>query len=157
MPLYVTGLPGSGKSAVGEILKGDFGYDVIDFDDLISVELQKGFNRVLRDNGFVELQHVEGRLLKRFKKFDKKIVVCLGVVSNISLFEGKIVYIKISKDKFIQRIKKVSQKIKDMEKIYENVHKVFSQHADLVISSENKTKFEIARIIDDFYRREFNK
>ncbi|MBO8160724.1 MAG: shikimate kinase [Thermosipho sp. (in: Bacteria)] len=156
MPFYIVGLPGSGKSAVGRILKEDFGYDVIDLDDVLNVELNKGFNKILQDNGFTILRALEGKILKRFRKYDDKFIITLGTLGNLELFSGKIIYIKIPKNKYIQRINKISKKVKYINEIYEEVHTTFSQKADLVISSENKTKFEIAKIIDDFYRKNRN-
>lgn len=153
MLFYIVGLPGSGKSAVGKILKEDFGYDVIDLDDILKVEHKKNFNRILRDNGFSAIRAFEGKILKRFRKYSDKFIVTLGTLSNLELFNGKIIYIKIPKEKYLQRIGKISKKIKLARDIYESVHNTFSQRADLVISSENKTKFEIAKIIDDFYRK----
>lgn len=153
---YIVGLPGSGKSAVGKILKEDFGYEVIDLDDILKVEYKKSFSRILRDNGFSVVKALEGKILKRFKKYNNKIVVTLGTLANLELFNGKIIYIKTPKEKYLQRIGKISKKIKFVEEVYESVHNTFSQKADLVISLENKTKFEIAKIIDDFYRKNRN-
>ncbi|SHH43982.1 shikimate kinase [Thermosipho atlanticus] len=156
MSIYIVGLPGSGKSAVGKILKEDFGYDVVDLDDVLKVEYKKGFNKILLDNGFNTLRTLEGKILKRFKKYNDKFIVTLGVLANLELFNGKIVYIKIPKEKYIQRINKISKKVKRINEVYEEIHNTFSQKADLVISSENKTKFEISKIIDDFYRKNRN-
>lgn len=153
---YIVGLPGSGKSAVGKILKEDFGYEVNDLDDILKVEYKKSFSRILKDNGFSVVKALEGKILKRFKKYNNKIVVTLGTLANLELFNGKIIYIKTPKEKYLQRIGKISKKIKFVEEVYESVHNTFSQKADLVISLENKTKFEIAKIIDDFYRKNRN-
>ncbi|ABR30297.1 shikimate kinase [Thermosipho melanesiensis] len=157
MSLYILGLPGSGKSAVGKILKEDFGYEIVDFDEILSLETGKSFNGILLSNGFAVLRNLEGRFLKRFKKFDDKIIVTLGLVTDKKLYSGKIVYIKVPKEKFVKRIHKVSKKFRDLDKIYENFHAIFSQNSDLVISSENKTKFDVAKIIDNFYRKNFKK
>ena len=157
MPLYIVGLPGSGKSAVGRILKDDFGYEVIDFDDVLQVEKGKKFNDVLKNNGFQTIKSIEGKLLKRFKKFEDKILVTLGTISNLNLYNGKIVYLKVPKEKFEKRIKKVNKNIKNLDSIFEEYHSTFSQKADLVISIENKTKFDVSKIIDDFYRKNLKK
>lgn len=159
MPLYIVGLPGSGKSAVGRILKEDFGYDVVDFDEILKIETGKSFNDIIRNNGLQTIKSLEGKFLKRFKKFEEKIVVTLGTISNLELFNGKIIYIKIPKEKFVKRLKKINKKYSDKELdiIFEEMHSIFSQKADLVISSENKTKFDISKIIDDFYRKNLKK
>jgi len=153
---YIVGLPGSGKTAVGKILKEDFGYEVIDLDDILKVEFKKSFSRILRDNGFSAIRAFEGKILKRFRKYNDKIVVTLGTLANLELFNGKIIYIKTPKERYLQRIGKISKKLRFAEEVYESVHNTFSQKADLVISPENKTKFEIAKIIDDFYRKNRN-
>ncbi|ANQ53461.1 shikimate kinase [Thermosipho sp. 1063] len=157
MPLYIIGLPGSGKSAVGKILKEDFGYDIIDFDEILNLETGKRFNAILLSNGFVTLENLERKFLKRFKRFDEKIIVTLGLIAEKDRYKGKVVYIKVPKEKFIRRIKMVSEKFQNLDDLYEKFHFTFSKDADLVISSENKTKFDIAKIIDDFYRKSFRK
>jgi len=66
-----------------------------------------------------------------------------------------IAYLKIPKERFYEKIKKYMRP-EIAEKHYNEFHRYYSDHSQLVISSEHKMKFEISRIIADFIKKNFD-
>ncbi len=150
MKVLLVGLFGSDKSTIAKILREDFGRNVIELNKILEVEKKKGVYELLHHNGAGELEKVECAIINRFKKFEDFILVTNGFCQKIP--ENFIViYVKASKESFRNRVRRYL-KPKAVDEIYEKVHKFFSHNSQLVISEENKMKFEIANIIDAFLR-----
>ncbi|HOS52497.1 MAG TPA: shikimate kinase [Fervidobacterium sp.] len=154
--MYITGLPGSGKSLVAKMLKEDFGYNVIEIDRILEIETGKDFYMLLTTYGIKEVGKMEKKIVDRFAKNCDKIIIGCGATVGYSNDNFMIAYLKIPKERFYEKIKKY-MKPEIAEKHYNEFHRYYSDHSQLVISSEHKMKFEISRIIADFIKKNFDR
>ncbi|WP_448375237.1 shikimate kinase [Fervidobacterium sp.] len=152
MNLFVTGLPGSGKSHIAKILKDDFGYKVIEVENILEIETGKDLYTLIQSNGFKQVAKIERKIVDRFAKSCDRIVIGCGVLYEHAFQNYMIIYIKIPKQNFINRVRKYAN-LKVLEEHYFKFHRQYSNQAALVISGEHKTKYEIAMIISDFFRK----
>ncbi len=148
--VLLVGLFGSDKSTIAKILREDFGRNVIELNKIVEVEKNKGVYELLYHNGPGELEKVECSIINRFRKFDDFILVTNGFCKKIP-DDFVVIYVKTTKEAFKNRVRKYLNP-KVVDEIYEKIHKFFSHNSQLVISEENKIKFEIANIIDAFVR-----
>lgn len=148
----MVGLPGSGKDTIVKILSEDFGFNVIRIEDIFKIETKKDICDLVKNNGFQSVGKMERRILNRFEKTRGKIIIGCGITTDFSSNNFLIIYLKCSKDKFIEKFKKCGSR-NSLENHYDTFHKYYSSQADLVISTEHKMKFEIAAIINDFYKK----
>ena len=153
--MYITGLPGSGKSLVAKMLKEDFGYNVIEIDRILEIETGKDFYTLLTTYGIKEVGKMEKRIVDRFAKNCDKIIIGCGAAVGYSNDNFMIAYLKIPKERFYEKIKKYMRP-EMAEKYYNEFHRYYSDHSQLVISSEHKMKFDISRIIADFIKKNFD-
>lgn len=155
--LFIVGLPGSGKSSVLKILSEDFGYAVIDIDELVELETNMKPEEIVKNNGLEALKKIEKRILKRLKNIERYIIATVGLSQNIpDSFD--VIYLKNPKSKSISKMItkfqfKDEKRKRKLLALYDEFHSYFSRNSSLVISVEGKNRFEIAKIIDDFIRK----
>lgn len=107
---------------------------------------------LVKYNGIEKIAKMEQKIIDRFEKFSGKIIYSCGIIEMVESKNFLIVYIKMPKEKFIEKFKKCASS-KSIEEHYIRFHKYFSSHSDLVISTEYKMKFEICSIINDFFKK----
>ena len=155
--LFIVGLPSSGKSSVLKILSEDFGYAVIDIDELVELETGMKPEEVVKNNGLEALKKIEKRILKRLKNVEGYIIATVGLSQDIpDSFD--VIYLKHPKSKAISKMItkfqfKDEKRKRKLLALYDEFHSYFSRNSSLVISIEGKNRFEIAKIIDDFIRK----
>lgn len=159
------GLPGIGKSGILRILSEDFGYPTVDFDELIEIESGKKPWQIIKDNGLNYYKSIERKVLKRINNI-RGYIVTVGSVENVGDFieryrkKGKILYLKTSYKGFAERWTKRTQRFRmkekpnkrDMKRMYNSFQDMMNGKTDFVIFIDNKSQFEVARIIDDFVK-----
>ncbi|HOQ40287.1 MAG TPA: shikimate kinase [Fervidobacterium sp.] len=150
----MTGLPGSGKSLIAKMLKEDFGFNIIEIEKILEIETGKDFYTLLSTYGIKEVGKMERRIVDRFEKSCDKIIVGCGAAVGYSNQGFLLIYLKIPRERFYEKIKKYIKR-EAAEKHYVEFHKYYSNHSQLVISTEHKMKFEISRIIADFIKKTF--
>ena len=155
--LFIVGLPGSGKSSVLKILSEDFGYTVIDVDELVELEAGMKPEEVVRNNGLEALKKIERRILRRLKNVEGYIIATIGLSQDIP-DSSDVVYLKHPRSKSISKMTikfqfKNEKRKKRLLALYDEFYSHFSKNSSLVISVEGKNRFEIAKIIDDFIRK----
>ncbi|MDI3472782.1 MAG: shikimate kinase [Thermotogaceae bacterium] len=166
---FILGFFGVGKTSVLRILKEDFGYPTIDSDELIELESGKNVRRVFIDNGISGLRSIESRVLKRLLKVKGYII---SVAANSGLSEellnnikknGKIIYLKTDLRNAISRntkrkpvifstIKNEKELVSKIKEEYIARNEILNKYSDITIYTGNKSRFEIAKIIDDYIR-----
>lgn len=162
---YIVGLPGIGKSGILKILSEDFGYPTVDFDELVEIESGKKPWQIIRDNGLNYYKVVERKVLKRISNI-RGYIVTVGSVENVGDFieeykkKGRVLYLKTSYrgflERWLRRIQRFKMKEKpnrkDVKRMYNTFQDVINGRTDFVIFIDNKSQFEIARIIDDYVK-----
>ncbi|HEW92610.1 MAG TPA: hypothetical protein ENF81_08725 [Thermotogaceae bacterium] len=166
---FLLGFFGVGKTSVLRILRDDFGYPTIDSDELIELESGKSIRKVFMDNGIVGLKSIENRILKRLTKIKGYVI---SVAANSGLNEelvelmkqnGKIIYLKTDLKSAVNRnikrkpvifsmIKQDEELVTRIKKEYMARNDILNRYSDITIYTGNKSRFEIAKIIDDYIR-----
>jgi len=166
---FILGFFGVGKTSVLRILKDDFGYPTIDSDELIELESDKKIRKIFLDNGIAGLRNIERKVLKRLLKI-RGYVISIGANSGLDedLVEkmkrnGKIIYLKTALKNAINRnikrkpvifsfIKQEGELVAKIKEEYISRNEILNRYSDLTIYTGNKSRFEIAKIIDDYIR-----
>ncbi len=77
MNVYLSGLIGSGKTAIGERLAARFGRPFYDLDREMDRELGRSFHELVREEGWLAFREREYVLCRRFARMED-VVVALG-------------------------------------------------------------------------------
>ncbi len=77
MNIYLSGLIGSGKTAIGERLASRLGRLFVDLDREMDRELGRSFHELVREEGWLAFREREYALCRRFAAM-KRVVVALG-------------------------------------------------------------------------------
>jgi shikimate kinase len=75
--VYLSGLIGSGKTAIGERLAVRLGRPFLDLDREMDRELGRSFHELVRDHGWLAFRELEYELCQRFSRMER-VVVALG-------------------------------------------------------------------------------
>ena len=75
--IYLCGMIGSGKTAIGERLAARLGRPFYDLDQKMDLELGYSFHRLVREQGWLVFRELEYDLCRRFAKM-QAVVVALG-------------------------------------------------------------------------------
>jgi shikimate kinase len=75
--LYLAGLIGSGKTAIGERLAERLGRPFYDLDREMDRELGRSFHELVREQGWLAFRELEYRIVKRFAQMER-VVAALG-------------------------------------------------------------------------------
>jgi shikimate kinase len=78
--VYLVGMPGSGKSTVGQELAGRLGVPFVDLDDEIEREAGKSIREVFADDGEPAFRALEAQVLTKAAASDPSVVACGGGV-----------------------------------------------------------------------------
>ena len=77
MNIYLSGMIGSGKTAVGMLLAQRIGWPFFDLDREMDRELGRSFHELVREQGWLAFRELEYRICKRFALL-KQTVIALG-------------------------------------------------------------------------------
>jgi len=77
MNIYLSGMIGSGKTAVGTLLAQRIGWPFFDLDREMDRELGRSFHELVREQGWLAFRELEYRICKRFALL-KQTVIALG-------------------------------------------------------------------------------
>ncbi len=114
--LFLTGYMGSGKSTLGERLSAKLNYYFVDLDKFIESEYQQTIPEIFAKKGEAEFRAMEHNCLKALIEKDNVVIACGGgtpcYYDNMELMNnnGITVYIKMSADTLISRLKVAKEK-----------------------------------------------
>lgn len=166
---FILGFFGVGKTSILRILRNDFGYPTIESDELVELESDKKIREVFLDNGITGLKSIERKILRRLLKV-KGYIISVGANSGLDekLVEkmkqsGKIIYLKTALKSAINRnikrkpiifslVKQERELVAKIKDEYISRNEILNRYSDLTIYTNNKSRFEIAKIIDDYIR-----
>lgn len=77
MNIYLSGLIGTGKTAIGERLAARLGRPFYDLDREMDRELGRSFHELVREQGWLAFRELEYDLCRRFARLER-VVVALG-------------------------------------------------------------------------------
>ena len=108
--IFLTGLPGSGKSSVGRSMASLLGWNFIDTDDLLAGQSGVPVGQVLTELGEERFRQLESELLRSAADSEKVVIATGGGVvisaANRELMRkrGLTVYLQVSVETAWQRI-----------------------------------------------------
>ncbi len=142
MNIYLIGMPGVGKTTIGEQLAKLLKYNFIDTDDLMKQKCDIPFNELLKKEK--KFRVVESEIINNIKSV-KNTVVSLGGGSilnkqNIDNLYGIIIYLKLDIDLLRNRVDVSTRPLlqkNDIKKVFESRKKLYEEYSDYVIENNN--------------------
>ena len=112
MRIFLIGMPGSGKTTLGQRLSEELGIEFIDLDLEIESFLSKSIPQIFKDHGEGEFRKTETELLKKLTNSRKDFVMSTGggvpcFFDNMDFMNesGMTIYLKVSKEELVDRLK----------------------------------------------------
>lgn len=148
MNIILIGMPTAGKSTCGVILAKVLGYQFIDSDLIIQKEQNRLLKDIIKENGVDGFLKIENDVNASIQASNSVIATGGSVVYGKEAMEhlrsiGTVVYLKLSLDTILDRLKNVKQRgvvlregqtVKDL---YLERTPLYEKYADLIIESEN--------------------
>lgn len=109
--VILTGMIGAGKTAVGELLADQLGYELVEVDDLVAEKAGKSVARLVSEDGEARLRELEKEAIAGLAgTISKVIAVGAGAPADPENRRvigrlGHVVYLKASAQELYQRIK----------------------------------------------------
>lgn len=161
--IYLIGMMGAGKTAVGRSLARLAGVHFVDIDHLIVERAGKSINQIFEENGEPYFRNLETEVLKTVASEHGKVVATGGGIvlkpENVQLMKqsGKIIFLEASLDTLWERVKlksdrpllKTENPKATLERILAERQPIYRSVADAVVLSEEKTFHDVARDIAD--------
>ena len=154
-PIYLIGLPGSGKSSIGILLSKKMNLKHIDLDKKIIEKENTNIYDLIKIKGEKYFRFIETEILKK-NSYGKKIISCGGgIVLNPShkniMKKGTVVYLITDLEKIKNRLSR-GKKRPLMEKYtIEQLHNIrkkkYIEFSDLVVENNKEKKDVVDKII----------
>ncbi|HOP99521.1 MAG TPA: shikimate kinase [Acetivibrio clariflavus] len=148
--IVLIGMPGAGKSTVGVVLAKAMGKPFIDTDLLIQQKQDMLLQEIIDKHGINKFLYIEEKVVMDLDVKDHVIATGGSVIySDLALNhlkkDSKIVYLKLSFDELMIRLKDFKGRGIAMEKnrslldVYNERVPLYEKHADITIVCSNKT------------------
>lgn len=133
MNIYLIGMPGCGKSSVGQELKKQIKYNYIDLDKYIEDKYKMTIPTIFEKYGEKGFRAKEKHSLDDFVDKDGYIISCGGGIisdlSNKKLMKGKVVFIDVDINTLKERISNDKKNIRPMFKT-KTVEELYKERID---------------------------
>lgn len=158
MKIYLIGMPLSGKTTIKNSLSKKLDFKVLDLDDLFTIKYGN-ISNYINLNGEQKFRKLESNILKEVSSLDENLIISTGggVVTeekNLKYMKSNnslVIFLKISYDTFLDRIKKHGKDNRPLLKEYKNLYKsrqeLYNNFSDLVIECDNKKVSKITNEI----------
>lgn len=148
IPIYLIGMPGSGKTALGKILSEQLDLAFIDLDEYIMLEEKMSIIEIFETYGESHFRSLETKYLKMFQHFQGIISTGGGIILNpihIKIMkQGYIIYLdtplEIIKKRLSQNKERPPHIIENIESLYELRNPIYQSCYDLKINNHNALK-----------------
>lgn len=163
MRLFLTGMMGSGKSAVGQALADRYGYTLIDLDEEIVKKYSKSIENIFKLDGENHFREYETETARSLDLPDDAVIATGGgfplreANRHWMKTQGKVIWLKCSPRVILERIKDEERpllprpiSVQHINAILEKRTPVYKQ-ADHVIDTDDMTPNDIAETIRKIY------
>jgi shikimate kinase len=155
MRIFLTGMPGSGKSTCGKLLAEQINYPFLDLDEIIEYREGKTISSIFEQDGEDYFREVESAVLKFTVEDNEKMVLSTGggtpcFLDNTAFMKkhGKVVFLDIPLEILIERLKeeehrpllKTEKELKDTLVDLYNKRIAVYQEADYIVTSFEELK-----------------
>ena len=148
--IVLIGMPGAGKSTVGVLLAKAISYDFMDTDLVIQKYTGKKLYEIINEHGMEAFLSIENDVLKQILANQTVIATGGSAVFGEEAMEhlrdmATIVYIKLSCDEILRRVKNIKtrgiamKKGKTLEDVYYERIPLYEKYADIVVECDNMT------------------
>ena len=138
MNLYLSGLIGSGKTAIGEQLAARLGRPFYDLDREMDRELGRSFHELVRDQGWLAFREMEYELCRRFARMERVVVALGGGTvrytwnTDILRGTGTIVLLEAELSVLVERVRRADRpRVNPGASLEEDLREIWSTAAHL--------------------------
>ena len=157
--IVLIGFMGAGKTTIGKKLSGE-GFLLLDTDECIEKKENMKISDIFAEKGEEYFRNLETKLLEELCKDNRKIVLsCGGGMAlrsqNRELLKkiGKVIYLKISSDTVLERLKKDTSRpllqgedrMNKVKTLMKQREEFYLQAADYVIKADDKAPSQHAK------------
>ena len=143
--IVLIGMPGTGKSVVGQALASRLGYEFVDVDDLIVERAGKTLPEILRQDGLEAFYKIEGQVLypeaMAHLKQDSVVVWLQTPFTQIQE--------RMPADLYDRGI--AAPKGESLREIYEDRRDLYAKYADLIVASRDGED-DTAHLVEEVMR-----
>lgn len=164
MNIYLSGMIGSGKTAIGTPLAQRLGWPFFDLDREMDNELGRSFHELVREQGWLAFREREYRICKRFAGINQSVIALGGGTVryewNTDILRGTGVMILLEADIAIltervcgadrPRVNPGVSLEEDLKRIWSSSGHLYRQAADLIYRTD--TGREIEEEVEDLLR-----
>lgn len=159
--IFLIGMMGAGKSAVGRSLARSLGAHFVDMDHLIVERTGKSINLIFAEDGEPFFRDLETEILKEISAKRGQVVATGGGIvlkpENVQMMKsaGKIIFLEAKAETLWERVQlktdrpllKTETPRETLEAIYHQREPLYRQCADEVVVSEGKSFHDVAHEI----------
>lgn len=155
MRIFLTGMPGSGKSTCGKLLAEQLNFPFFDLDVEIETREGKTITSIFEQDGETYFRQVESDVLKSTVEDNEKIILSTGggtpcFMDNLEFMKrnGNMIFLDIPLETLVERLKekddrpllKTEKELKDrLEELYDKRIAVYLK-ADYIVNSFEELK-----------------
>lgn len=142
MRIFLIGMPGVGKTEIGEMLANRIGYTFVDLDSEIEKDSLMFIEDIFYHYGEETFRNAETDNLKKITTDNVVVATGGGIVlrkENIELMNGKIIYLYADIDKIKERIDYERPLLRDksLEELYEERKNLYEEYADYKVENND--------------------
>jgi len=156
MNVYLSGMIGSGKTTLGEMLAETLGFGLVDLDREMDRRLGYSFHDLVREQGWLPFRELEYSICKDFSRLSWN-VVCLGGGTvryewNIDVMRstGIMILLEASEEELIRRVSLADRpRVNTGTTLEEDIRRMWREHAgtyrataDYVVRSDRDSREE---------------
>ncbi len=159
--IFLVGFMGVGKSTVSKALQRTFAMDVIEMDEIIAKNNGMSISEIFELHGEEYFRNEETELLRSCQGEKNKIISCGGGVAmrQVNVDEmrksGKVVLLTAAPETILDRVKgnhdrpllENKKNVDDIRDLMEKRRPAYEAAADIVISTDGKSAYEICEEI----------
>jgi shikimate kinase len=165
--ICLIGMPGSGKTTLGQEIARIFDYEFIDMDSLIKKETGLKISQIFSNKGEEYFRSIETSILEKIILNDKKIIISTGggiVLKNQKILKKTYnIYLECNINTLVKRLSSSKERPLIGDNIVKNVNQLLIEReilyktiSDAIVDS-NKTKKNIIDQIQEIITHENNK
>ena len=161
--IVLIGMPGTGKSVVGQALAARLGYEFVDVDDLIVEKAGKTLPEILRQDGLETFYQIEGQVGQELER--KHTVIATG--GSMVLYPEAMAHLK--QDSVVVWLQTPFTRIQErmpadlydrgiaapqgesLREIYEERRDLYAKYADLIVASR-EGEDDTAHLVEEVMR-----
>ncbi len=150
MNIYLCGMIGSGKTAVGELLAQRLGWSFFDLDREMDSELGRSFHDLVREQGWLAFRELEYRICKRFSKMEHAVIALGGGTvryewnTDILRGTGIMILLESNLPTLAERVRRADRPRvnpgvsleEDLQRIWSSAAHLYRQCADIVYRTD---------------------